>query len=178
MNITNGRRANCSYPLPIWWYFIIFILLNVLYVSTFVFSAYPHVTTMRVSLQFIWLLKLKQDIVEQVQITLLKYDKIAKKNTPKTPCQAKLTIATVHGPESKHLWFLQWFVMHVFIQLRPIHFFCLYYLRKYPINLDHRHQPHPFFNHWEYTFQDKQSQFKTVPTPLLVCAWLCHRLCC
>lgn len=71
MNITNGRRANCSHPLPIC-YFIIFILLNVLHVSTVVFSACPHVTTMRVSLQFIWLLKLKQDIVEQVQIKLLK----------------------------------------------------------------------------------------------------------
>lgn len=37
----------------------------------FVFPAYPHVTMMGVSLQFIW--------------------------------QAKLTIATVQGPESKHL---------------------------------------------------------------------------
>lgn len=126
MNITNGRRANRSHPLPIWWYFIILILLNVLHVSTFVFSAYPHVTTMRVSLQFIWMLKLKQDIVEQVQITLLKLSfdmtKWLKKHPQKTPCQAKLTIATVQGPEWKHLWFLQWFVIYIFIQLQPNHF--------------------------------------------------------
>lgn len=136
---------------------------------------------MRVSLQFFLLLKQKQDIVEQVQITLLKLSFDMRKWLPpaqKTPCQAKLTIATVQGPEWKHLWFLQRFVIHIFYSIATNPFFYLYHLRKYPINLDHRNQPHPVFNHWEYTFQDKQSQFKTVPTLLLVCTWLCRRLCC
>lgn len=170
MNITNGRRANRSHPLPIWWYFIILILLNVL-----------HVSTWESHFSFSCCLNKNRTLLNKFKSRCWNSVLIWENGSPpaqKTPCQAKLTIATVQGPEWKHLWFLQRFVIHIFIQLQPIHFFYLYHLRKYPINLDHRNQPHPVFNHWEYTFQDKQSQFKTVPTLLLVCTWLCRRLCC